>query len=48
MLCLTVTGGTVSTLGEGGTFRGLIDHHPDIEEKVLEALEERVRATKSA
>lgn len=28
-------------------FRGLIDHHPDIEEKVLEALEERVRATKS-
>jgi CRP-like cAMP-binding protein len=29
-------------------FRGLIDHHPDIEEKVLEALEERVRATKSA
>jgi CRP-like cAMP-binding protein len=29
-------------------FRGLIDHHPDIEEKVLEALEERVRATESA
>jgi CRP-like cAMP-binding protein len=29
-------------------FRGLIDHHPDIEEKVLEALEERVGATKSA
>ena len=29
-------------------FRGLIDNHPDIEEKVLEALEERVRATKSA
>jgi CRP-like cAMP-binding protein len=29
-------------------FRGLIDHHPDIEEKVLEALEERVHATKSA
>jgi CRP-like cAMP-binding protein len=29
-------------------FRGLIDHHPDIEEKVLEALEERVRTTKSA
>ena len=28
-------------------FRGLIDHHPDIEEKVLEALEERVRTTKS-
>jgi CRP-like cAMP-binding protein len=28
-------------------FRGLIDHHPDIEEKVLEALEERVRATQS-
>ena len=26
-------------------FRGLIDHHPDIEEKVLEALEERVRTT---
>jgi CRP-like cAMP-binding protein len=26
-------------------FRGLIDHHPDIEEKVLEALEERVRST---
>jgi len=29
-------------------FRGLIDHHPDIEEKVLEALEERVRGTESA
>jgi CRP-like cAMP-binding protein len=29
-------------------FRGLIDHHPDIEEKVLEAVEERVRATESA
>ena len=29
-------------------FRGLIDHHPDIEEKVLEALEERVRTTESA
>jgi CRP-like cAMP-binding protein len=29
-------------------FRGLIDHHPDIEEKVLEALEDRVRATESA
>ena len=28
-------------------FRGLIDHHPDIEEKVLEALEERVRTTES-
>lgn len=26
-------------------FRSLIDHHPDIEAKVLEALEERVRAT---
>jgi CRP-like cAMP-binding protein len=26
-------------------FRSLIDHHPDIEEKVLEALEERVRTT---
>ena len=26
-------------------FRGLIDHHPDIEEKVLEALEERVGST---
>jgi CRP/FNR family cyclic AMP-dependent transcriptional regulator len=25
-------------------FRGLIDHHPDIEEKVLEALEERVHS----
>jgi CRP/FNR family transcriptional regulator, cyclic AMP receptor protein len=29
-------------------FRGLIDHHPEIEEKVLEALEERVRATQAA
>ena len=29
-------------------FRGLIDHHPDIEEKVLETLEERVRGTQSA
>jgi CRP-like cAMP-binding protein len=29
-------------------FRGLIDHHPDIEEKVLETLEERVRGTESA
>jgi CRP-like cAMP-binding protein len=29
-------------------FRGLIDHHPDIEEKVLEALEDRVRTTESA
>ena len=28
-------------------FRGLIDHHPDIEEKVLEALEDRVRTTES-
>jgi CRP-like cAMP-binding protein len=26
-------------------FRSLIDHHPDIESSVLEALEERVRAT---
>lgn len=26
-------------------FRSLIDRHPDIEEKVLEALEERVQAT---
>ena len=26
-------------------FRSLIDHHPDIEAKVLEALEDRVRAT---
>jgi CRP-like cAMP-binding protein len=26
-------------------FRGLIDHHPDIEAKVLEVLEERVRTT---
>jgi CRP-like cAMP-binding protein len=29
-------------------FRGLIDHHPDIEEKVLEALEDRVRTTEAA
>ena len=29
-------------------FRGLIDHHPEIEEKVLEALEERVHSTQSA
>ena len=29
-------------------FRGLIDHHPDIEEKVLEALEERARTTEAA
>ncbi|MGH3041917.1 MAG: cyclic nucleotide-binding domain-containing protein [Gaiellaceae bacterium] len=28
-------------------FRGLIARHPDIEEKVLEQLEERVRATES-
>jgi CRP-like cAMP-binding protein len=28
-------------------FRGLIDHHPDIERNVQEALEERVRATES-
>jgi CRP/FNR family transcriptional regulator, cyclic AMP receptor protein len=28
-------------------FRGLLAHHPDIEEKVLEALEERVRATEA-
>jgi len=28
-------------------FRGLIDHHPDIEEKVLDLLEERVRTTES-
>jgi CRP-like cAMP-binding protein len=28
-------------------FRGLIDHHPDIEGKVLEALEDRVRAIQS-
>jgi CRP/FNR family transcriptional regulator, cyclic AMP receptor protein len=27
------------------SFRSLIDHHPDIEAKVLEALEERVRTT---
>ena len=26
-------------------FRGLIDHHPDIEASVLEALEQRVRTT---
>jgi CRP-like cAMP-binding protein len=26
-------------------FRSLIDHHPDIERSVLEALEERVRTT---
>jgi voltage-gated potassium channel len=26
-------------------FRGLLDHHPDIEAKVLEELEQRVRAT---
>ena len=26
-------------------FRGLIDHHPDIEAKVLEALEQRVQTT---
>ena len=29
-------------------FRSLIDHHPDIERNVLEALEERVRATEDA
>jgi CRP-like cAMP-binding protein len=29
-------------------FRGLIDHHPDIEEKVLEAVEERVGTTESS
>jgi CRP-like cAMP-binding protein len=29
------------------SFRSLIDHHPDIEGKVLETLEERVRATES-
>jgi CRP-like cAMP-binding protein len=28
-------------------FRALIDSHPEIEEKVLEALEERVRTTES-
>jgi CRP/FNR family cyclic AMP-dependent transcriptional regulator len=28
-------------------FRGLIDHHPDIEEKVLGAIEERVGTTES-
>jgi CRP-like cAMP-binding protein len=27
------------------SFRSLIDHHPDIEEKVLSVLEERVRTT---
>ncbi len=29
-------------------FRGLVDRHPDIEAKVLEAVEERVRATEAA
>jgi CRP-like cAMP-binding protein len=29
-------------------FRGLIDHHPDIEAKVLEELEQRVRTTEDA
>ena len=29
------------------SFRSLIDHHPDVEEKVLEALEERVRTTEA-
>jgi CPA1 family monovalent cation:H+ antiporter len=29
-------------------FRSLIDNHPDIEEKVLEALEERVRTTEGS
>jgi CRP-like cAMP-binding protein len=29
-------------------FRSLIDHHPDIESSVLEALEERVRATEGS
>lgn len=29
-------------------FRSLIDHHPDIERSVLEALEERVQATEEA
>jgi CRP-like cAMP-binding protein len=28
-------------------FRGLVDHHPDIEAKVLEELEQRVRATEA-
>ena len=28
-------------------FRSLIDHHPDIEEKVLDVLEDRVRTTES-
>jgi CRP-like cAMP-binding protein len=28
-------------------FRGLIDHHPDIEAKVLEQLEERVQTTEA-
>ncbi len=28
-------------------FRSLIDHHPDIEQKVLDVLEERVRTTES-
>jgi CRP-like cAMP-binding protein len=29
------------------SFRSLIDHHPDIEAKVLDALEERVQTTES-
>jgi CRP-like cAMP-binding protein len=29
------------------SFRSLIDHHPDIENKVLDVLEERVRTTES-
>ena len=29
-------------------FRGLIDHHPDIEAKVLEELEQRVQTTEGA
>jgi len=29
-------------------FRGLVDHHPDIEAKVLEAVEQRVRTTEDA